>query len=75
MSDTTTYKIQFIHGKRLPGVDECDQGWLNVRLEPSVDATNLLQVINECFLLQDMSDGAFTYRVVSRDGDVDRLVA
>jgi hypothetical protein len=71
----TEYKIQWIHGKRKPGVDECDQGWLNVRRESHIDYTNLLQVVNECFALEAASDGAYTYRVVTRHGDQDRLVA
>lgn len=75
-TETITFDLQWIHGKRKPGVDECDQGWLSVRLDPSIDRTNLLQMINKCFELEGESDGAFTYRLVRRDDDgVDRLVA
>ena len=75
MSDTI-YKVQFIHGKRIAGVDECDQGWLNVRLDKSIDCTNLLQVVNECFALEQAGDGAFTYRtIVITRGEPARLVA
>ena len=70
------YRIEFIHGKRKPEVDECDQGWLRCRLDPCIDTTNLLQMVNEMFAMAQESDGAFTYRVVQLDecGEV-RLVA
>lgn len=75
MSDSITYRIEWIHGKRRPGVDECEQGWLRVKREPTIDYTNLLQVVNECFSLEAASDGAYTYRVVSTNAGRDRLVA
>lgn len=67
--ERTEFRIEWIHGKRKPGVDECDQGWLRCRREQGIDYTNLLQVVNECFAMESASDGAYTYRVVELCGD------
>jgi hypothetical protein len=72
----TTYRIEWIHGKRRPGVDECDQGWLRVKRDPTIDYTNLLQVINEAFAMEQASENAYTYRVVELSGNAPaKLVA
>jgi hypothetical protein len=63
----TEFRLEFIPGKRRPGVDECDQGWARCTREPGLDYTNLQRMIREADALDAAWDYAYTHRVVEVD--------
>jgi hypothetical protein len=69
----TEYRIEFKVGPRKSGVDECDQGWEPVRVDPTIDYRDLGRVVKEADAMDAAWDYAYTHRVVEVEvGQVDR---